>query len=155
MSKQQKDILERVKNKKSGANVFVNAMSDDSNKNDSNTKNENDINNDVNNNNINDINDDIKIDNNNENDNSNVIDTDVDYDTDNNDDNGDSDNIVIDTMNDIATKYNKKKNTKTQTGFYIDADNTRNLNNFAKKYGKGVKSELVNKLLRSFFENNQ
>lgn len=133
MSKRQKDILERVKNKKSGANEFVNAISSDS-KNTQDNNDDNNLNAEV------DTNIDSGDDTNINNDNENVDDNNYD--------------IITNTMNVINNKYTKKKNTKTQTGFYIDADNKRNLDNFAKKYGKGVKSELVNKLLRSFFENN-
>lgn len=104
-------------------------------------------------------NNDNSIDTKNKNDNDNDIDTNI---STNNDINTNEDNeyVVNDTVknegttvNDIVNQFfsKPKPKKKIQVSFYIDEDIAKEFDKFAKKNGKGAKSELINNFLKEVF----
>lgn len=98
-----------------------------------------------------------KITNDNANDNANDNDTNISTNINTNEDNEYVVNDTIKgegtTVNDIVNQFfsKPKPKKKIQVSFYIDEDIAKEFDKFAKKNGKGAKSELINNFLKEVF----
>lgn len=144
MSKREKDITERIKGKKTAASEFTKEMNGEANQ-------ENNINKD-NNEEINSINEQ-------ENNNNINVDSNEDSNEENNIDNevNNNDGFIIETYEDIDNKFKqqkKEKPKKKQQVIYLDEAVAKSFDKWAKKHGKGAKSELIETLLKNFLKQN-